>query len=1092
MATLTYGQLNHSTIDVDPKIQPNLNDYGFIENKGQLKSVKNATKENIHYYLLQNGISIYLTDQGLIYQFQKIQDQSDNKEVIKHSDLETYQFSMRLKNCQPNPNIKATQPNEDVIRFYNEAGEFNCQHFNKIVYQNVYPGIDWVVYVNNHTLKYDFVVQPNVDPSVIQLEFENINPEISAENDLIMNTLLGNIRELKPVSFQNSTAIETKFFAHNKSTIGFDIASYDKSKKLIIDPSVAWSTYYGGSNDDFGRSCSVDGDGNVYLAGYTGSLTTVAVSGHQVTFGGGTYDAFLVKFNSAGVRQWSTYYGGLGSDIGYSVTAENITSGSVYLTGYTSSVMSIATTGSHQTSIGGGDDAFLVKFNSAGVRQWATYYGGTGNDYANSVCVDASGFVYIAGQSTSTTAIASTGSHQATNGGVRDAFLVKFNSAGVRQWGTYVGGASDEYGNDCFVNSGGVYLAGTTSSTTSIATTGTFSSALAGGPNDGFVVKFNSLGVRQWGTYVGGLGFDDLYACSADNSDNLYISGVTNSPSGISTTGTHQENLNGTMDMYIIKLNNLGQRTWGTYYGGSLCSSYGRDILIHNNEELYVLGYTNCSSLVTSGGGFDNTHGGLNDAFIALFTTDGLLNYGSYTGGSSDDFGYGLAKSGTSSLYYCGLTSSTAAISTSGSHQAAIGGLKDAFLRKIDDCVLPLTPGAISGTTSVCEGTTNTYSITPVVGAASYTWTLPSGWTGTSTTNTIAVTVDSNNGTLSVVANNACGSTSASNLTINILPLPITPGPITGPTSICEGASDSYETSPILGVTTYYWTLPSGWLGSTTSPSIYATASATSGTISVTTMNSCGTSIPSTLMVTVNPAPVVTSSDVTICEGSDATLNATADIGTITWYYSPSSGSVAGTGSVLVVSGLTFDSWYYAEAESSAGCVNDPRTEVMVTVLPMPDASVTTSFPSITSNEPGANYQWIDCDLMSNLTGETSQTFTAAFDGNFAVIIDLAGCIDTSNCVNITGVNVDEVYAETEILLYPNPTSVSCQLSTGNSHSKISSLTLISTIGEQVRTLNNINADTTTLDLENLPTGIYLIEVELNNASKKTLKLIKN
>jgi hypothetical protein len=169
------------------------------------------------------------------------------------------------------------------------------------------------------------------------------------------------------------------------------------------------------------------------LAGYTeSSVTAIATLGsHQSTFGGGDYDAFLVKFNSSGVRQWSTYYGGSGEDDSYSCATD--ASGNVYMTGETSSsVSAIATVGSHQSSYGGGSkDAFLVKFNSIGVRQWGTYYGSIGYDIGLSCATDATGNVYMLGGTSSTlTAISTISSHQSTfGGGGYDAFLVKFNES---------------------------------------------------------------------------------------------------------------------------------------------------------------------------------------------------------------------------------------------------------------------------------------------------------------------------------------------------------------------------------------------------------------------------------------------------------------------------------------------------------------------------------------------------------------------------------------------------------------------------------------------------------------------------------------
>ena len=212
---------------------------------------------------------------------------------------------------------------------------------------------------------------------------------------------------------------------------------------------------------------------------------------HLATFGGGDWDAFLVKFNSSGVRQWGTYYGGTAGEAAYHCATD--ASGNVYLTGEAKSTTGVATTGAHQTAIGRLEDAFLVKFNSSGVRQWGTYYGGSGNDYGHSCATDASGNVYLAGDArNSTTGIATTGAHQTTRGGVRDAFLVKFNSSGVRQWGTFYGGTGDDKGRSCATDtSGNIYLAGQTRSNSGIATTGAHQTT-SGGSDDAFLVKFDA------------------------------------------------------------------------------------------------------------------------------------------------------------------------------------------------------------------------------------------------------------------------------------------------------------------------------------------------------------------------------------------------------------------------------------------------------------------------------------------------------------------------------------------------------------------------------------------------------------------------
>jgi len=267
--------------------------------------------------------------------------------------------------------------------------------------------------------------------------------------------------------------------------------------KFNAGGSRVWGTYYGGSNDENGNSCQVDGKGNLYMTGSSSSTSGIAFGGHENTKGG-SRDAFLVKFSTSGSRQWATYYGGDLVDVGHSCSTDG--SGNVYIAGETQSGSGIAW-GGHQNTYSGGDfgDAFLVKFNPSGIRQWGTYYGGSGTDYANHCTVDSSGNVYMAGVTTSSTAIATQSGHQSIygGGGYENAFLVKFNSSGARQWGTYYGAKAEDNGISCTVDgNGNVYMAGDTESDSVIASGG-HQNMYGGGVSDAFLVKFDSTGVTS-------------------------------------------------------------------------------------------------------------------------------------------------------------------------------------------------------------------------------------------------------------------------------------------------------------------------------------------------------------------------------------------------------------------------------------------------------------------------------------------------------------------------------------------------------------------------------------------------------------------
>jgi len=381
-----------------------------------------------------------------------------------------------------------------------------------------------------------------------------------------------------------------------------------------------WGTFYGGNEWDIGRTCATDASGNVYLCGYTESTSGIATSGSHLSTFAGIYDAFLVKFDGSGVRQWGTYYGGSSDEYAVDVSVDN--SGNIFLAGHTWSTTDIATSGSHQdTKSNFSSDVFLVKFDNSGVRQWGTYYGGTGYDVGMSCITDNSGNVFLGGYTASSTDIASSGAHQTTyNDGGRDAFLVQFDASGVRQWGTYYGGTGYDEGAECVVDpSGNVFLSGFTASTTDIASSGSHQDTHGGGTYDGFIVKFDNSGTRQWGTYYGGSGWDQGRGCATDNAGNVLLSGQTISSNAIATSGAYQSAFGGgSFDGFLVKFNASGTPQWGTYYGGGGLDQ-GMSCATNDSGYVFFSGSTNSGNAMASSGAHQTSGGNSFDGFLAKF-----------------------------------------------------------------------------------------------------------------------------------------------------------------------------------------------------------------------------------------------------------------------------------------------------------------------------------------------------------------------------------------------------------------------------------------------------------------------------------------
>jgi Beta-propeller repeat len=267
---------------------------------------------------------------------------------------------------------------------------------------------------------------------------------INANGELMIKTPLGELIEQAPVVLQNEKMLPSKWIIKNNIVSFQIENIDPNQAFTIDPFVRVWGTYYGGATDELAYSCATDLSSNVYIAGLTNSITAIATSGaHQTVYSGGSYDAYLAKMSGAGVIQWATYYGGTAIDFGFGVTTDltgnvYLTGYSASLT----AIATVGS--HQNTYGGGVFDAFLVQFNGSGVRQWATYYGGTSQDRAYSCVTDGSGNVYLTGFAQSATGIASAGAYQPTLGGGSDAFVVKFLSNGTRVWATYLGGTSNE------------------------------------------------------------------------------------------------------------------------------------------------------------------------------------------------------------------------------------------------------------------------------------------------------------------------------------------------------------------------------------------------------------------------------------------------------------------------------------------------------------------------------------------------------------------------------------------------------------------------------------------------------------------------
>jgi len=635
-----------------------------------------------------------------------------------------------------------------------------------------------------------------------------------------------------------------------------------------------WATYYGGSGFDQGLAVKADGLGNVYLCGTTASTTNVAVGGFQTTFGG-AQDAFLVKFDATtGNRIWSTYYGGSGGENGFSVATD--VTGNVYLSGVTTSTNNIASGGFQNSYAGGGlnGDAFLVKFDAAGNRLWATYYGGAAEELNSSVTADAAGNVFLVGTTLSTTNIASGGFQNTYGGGwgtYGDNFLVKFNAAGIRQWATYYGGVGDEGGGSVATDAtGNVYLAGWTYSATNIASGGFQNTPGGGGMADAYLVKFNGNGGRLWATYYGGSGQETVmyHELTVDAAGNAYLSGQTQSTANIAFGG-FQNNLVGTQNKFLVKFDPAGSRLCATYYG-QFYELYGC-VTVDNAGSVYLAGMAQSATNIASGG-FQNTYAGGGDAFLVKFTScfsnvlsvsaasTNVLCFGQCTGTAT------ATPNGTPPYTY---SWNTVPVQTT---QTAVGLCAGTYTVTVTDAAM-LTATAVvtitqpttaltsnvTATGTICGNNNGTATVVAGGGTPTYTYLWnPSVGTGT-TANAMAP------GTYTIIVTDANGCADT-NTAIIITSAGVAVSATSTP-ALCAALNGTATAIPTGGTPnyTYVWS-PSGG----TSATVTGLAG---GTYTVIVTDASGCTQVQTIVVPVIPGPTATiSSNITINIGDSTSL----------------------------------------------------------------------------------------------------------------------------------------------------------------------------------------------------------------------------
>jgi len=578
----------------------------------------------------------------------------------------------------------------------------NVPTYAKVRYQNVYPSVDLIYYGSQRQLEYDFVVAPGANPKKIVLGFTGAEKlEIDTEGNLVLHAAQGDIRQHKPIIYQVidgvRTEVEGGYVLKGAKRVGFELAAYDRSRPLVIDPVLSYSTYLGGAGFDDGYAIAVDAAGSAYVAGSTTSANFPTTSGAAQARG----MFFVTKLNPTGSALiYSTYLAG-GNP--FACVAPDIAvdpDGNAYVTGCVSAPDGFGqdfptTAGAFQTMSGGGVDAFVTKLNPTGsALVYSSYLGGESDDSGHGIAVDAAGNAYVTGWTRSNAFPTTPDAFQTVGGdGYHSsvAFVTKVNPSGsALVYSTYLDRSG--FGSGIAVDAdGNAYVIG--------------SAAWRA-----FVTKLNPAGTGLvYSTQLGSSGYTEGHGIAVDADGNAYVTGLTESMDFPTTPDAFQRSWAGNLadccnspgcaspllclpDAFLTKLNPSGTGlVYSTYLGGR-GDDRGNRIAVDAAGNAYVSGATHSTNFPTTGDALRSTLAGFADAFVTkLNPTGSALAYSTYLGGSDNssccgdgDSGEGIAVDASGNAYVTGSANSTDFPTTPGAFQASYGGGgTDTFITKI-------------------------------------------------------------------------------------------------------------------------------------------------------------------------------------------------------------------------------------------------------------------------------------------------------------------------------------------------------------------------------------------------------------------------
>ena len=573
-----------------------------------------------------------------------------------------------------------------------EAWIRDVPSYDRVRLDDVYPGIDIVYYGRDGALEFDFVVAPGADPGLIRVAFDG-HQTLRTDDDgtLVLATAHGDFRLRLPSIHQDGPlgreTVSGDWVVLDDQLASFYVADWDRTRDLVIDPVLDFSTYVGGSGSEDGldnMGVALDADGNIYVVGTSDSADLPTTGEIQDQFAG-IADAFVTKIDPIeGSTLFTTYLGGASLDSGQAIGLD--ADGNIYVGGFTDST-DFPVVNALQPEIGGTFDGFIAKITGDGSNLiYSTYLGGAGRDFVLGLDVSPGGEVYLTGDVESED-FPTVNPLQDSFGGIWDAYVAHLNVTGdALLFSTYLGGSRLDSGQDIRVDDNGYIIVAGFTNSTDFAVEDAWQCEHQG-DIDAFVTKIEPDGSAfVYSTYLGGESTDRVLALDLDAFGNAYVAGDTGSENFPSTGAIFE--FQGFTDAFLVKLDGMGTLVYSTFFGGGVADN-ALALAVDRSGNAHVAGMTFSHTLPTVLA-YQDTIGGEVDAFVATVDASGTrVPFQSFLGGSLDDRILGMAADDAGNIVVVGDTFS-ADFPLQNPVQKALDGIRDVFVTRFKPAVQSL------------------------------------------------------------------------------------------------------------------------------------------------------------------------------------------------------------------------------------------------------------------------------------------------------------------------------------------------------------------------------------------------------------------